>query len=98
MAKVWKRKDRGVWVADFRNASGRRVRLTAATREQAEPLLAQKIREPRQRRPVSLEDPDIKLRDYGSSWLARVEPDLETKTYQGYKQHLDQHISPHLGN
>jgi len=42
MAKVWKRKERNVWVADYRDWQGRRCRLTANTREAAEQLLAEK--------------------------------------------------------
>jgi hypothetical protein len=42
MAGVWKRRDRDVWVVDYRNATGKRIRLTASTRKDADDLLAQK--------------------------------------------------------
>ena len=45
MATIWKRKGRDVWVVDYRNAAGVRIRLSAATRQQAEDLLAEKIKE-----------------------------------------------------
>ena len=43
MATIWKRKDRDVWVADYRDATGKRIRLTAGTRPEAEGLLADKV-------------------------------------------------------
>ena len=45
MATIWKRKDRDMWAVDFRDATGKRIRLTASTRLDAETLLAEKIKE-----------------------------------------------------
>jgi integrase len=97
MAKVWKRKDRNVWVADYRDSRGHRIRLTAGTREEAENLLAEKIRLSRQAAPA-VENPDVRLSDYGAKWLDAVEPDIESKTFRSYKQLLTQHIFPKLGH
>ncbi|MEO7861403.1 MAG: hypothetical protein ABIU05_13360 [Nitrospirales bacterium] len=47
VATIWKRKDRDVWVADYRDATGKRIRLTAGTRPEAEGLLADKVKETR---------------------------------------------------
>ena len=48
MAGTWKRKDRDTWVVDYVDATGRRRRLFASTREEAEDLLSEKIKESRQ--------------------------------------------------
>ena len=46
MGTIWKRKDRDMWTVDFRDATGKRIRLTASTLSfDAETLLAEKIKE-----------------------------------------------------
>ena len=52
MSAVWKRKDRDIWVVDYRDATGKRVRLMAPTRQDAESLLADKIKEAKQEQPT----------------------------------------------
>src|SRR5438105_3654932 len=96
MAKVWKRRDRDVWVADFRDAGGIRRRLMARTRQAAEELLAKGIKELREPAPAS-EDRDITLAEYAARWLAAAEHELAPKTFRSYRQLLELHVLPKLG-
>jgi len=93
VAGVWKRRDRDSWVVDYQDAQGLRRRLLAATREEAEDLLAEKIRESRQAAPP-VEDPEITLRNYAARWITRVATGLARKTHKGYAEILDRHILP----
>ena len=45
MGTVWKRRDRDCWAVDYRDATSKRIRLTVATRKEADELLADKIKE-----------------------------------------------------
>jgi integrase len=96
MATIWKRKDRDVWVVDYRDATGFRVRLSAATRQHAEGLLADKIRESKHA-PTNREDRHITLNEYVTRWLKAAVGQLAPVTHQNYKQHLTLHILPTLG-
>jgi len=96
MATIWRRKDRDVWVVDYRDATGTRIRLSAATRQHAEDLLAAKIKE-RKHAPTNREDRDITLAEYTRRWLKGAEGQLAPVTYQNYEQHLRIHILPTLG-
>ena len=96
MATIWKRKDRDVWVVDFRDATGHRVRVSAATRQQAEDLLAEKIKA-RKQAPTNREDRDITLTVYVTRWLKAAVGYLAPVTHQNYTQHLTLHILPMLG-
>ena len=96
MATIWKRKDRDVWVVDFRDATGLRVRVSAADRQQAEDLLAEKIKA-RKQAPTNREDRDITLAAYTARWLKAAVGQLAPATHQNYTQHLTLHILPVLG-
>jgi len=96
MATIWKRKGRDVWVVDYRNAAGVRIRLSAATRQQAEDLLAAKIKE-RKQAPTNPKDRDLTLAEYAKGWLEAAVGQLAPVTYQNYEQHLRVHILPTLG-
>ena len=97
MAGVWRRKDRDVWIADFRDATGRRVRLTARTREEAEEQLAEQIKASRQPAPV-VADRHITLAEYAARWTETLKQQIEPKTIRSYAQLLRLHILPHLGH
>ena len=101
MAKIWKRRDRDVWVADYRNAAGERKRLTAATRDEAEQLLAEKVQEVKKElREGNLVKPlywDYALKDYVPVFLDRAKDELEEKTWRSYRQNLEHHVVPVLG-
>ncbi len=96
MATIWKRKDRDVWVVDFRDASGRRFRLSVPTRDEAEDLLAEKIKE-RKHAPLTPHDRTLTLADYTARWLQAARSQLAPITVQNYTQHLTVHILPRLG-
>src|SRR5215472_16266892 len=98
MATIWKRKDRDVWVVDFRNATGRRQRKIAGpSRESAELLLAQVIQSANDI-PADVRDRDITVRDYGTRWLANAEHDLASRTHRSYEQLFKRHIDPAVGH
>ena len=102
MATIWKRKDRDVWVADYRDATGKRIRHTAATREEAELLLAEKVKEvAKEKQQGGSSTPpywDYTLAEYVPVFLDRARDELEEKTWRSYKQNLDHHVAPVLGN
>ena len=98
MATIWKRKDRDVWAVDYRDATGKRIRLTAATREDAETLLAEKIKETKDEQPNVLALRDMTLKEYAERWAEQVKGELEEKTWRSYKQNLDRHVLPILGH
>src|SRR5215472_10716920 len=96
MSSIWKRKDRDVWVVDYRDATGHRIRLSAATRQEAEDLLAEKRKESKHA-PTNREDRHITLAEYATRWLQAASGQLAPITYQNYQQHLTLHILPTLG-
>ena len=98
MASIRRRRREGqdVWTVDYRDAGGRRHRLTAATRTEAEDLLADKIRESRQPGAFSA-DREITVRDYAERWLRVVVHEIKPRTLMGYRQQLRLHILPAFG-
>ena len=98
MAKVWKRKDRDVWVADYRDGYGQRRRPTATTRKDAEDLLAEKIKESRKSFLLEPKLQDITVQHYAEQWFRQMEKEIEPKTLRGYKQNLETHILPLIGH
>jgi len=97
MAKVWKRKDRDVWIVDYRDATSKRVRmLGGGTRDAAEEKLAEMIKASRE--PVqNLEDRDILLKDYVARWKGAAKVDLATKSLRSTAQLLTLHVLTALG-
>jgi len=98
MASIRRRRREGqdVWIVDYRDAGGRRHRLTASTRAEAEDLLAEKIRESRQPGAFSA-DREITVRDYHDRWLRVVAHEIKLRTLIGYRQQFRLHILPALG-
>ena len=98
MASIRRRRREGqdVWLVDYRDAGGRRHRLTATTRAEAEDLLADKIRESRQPGAFSA-DREITVRDYHDRWLRVVAQEIKPRTLMGYRQQFRLHILPALG-
>jgi hypothetical protein len=98
MPKVWKRKDRDVWIVDFRDATGKRVReVGGSTRAEAENKLAEKIKESREFS-GNITDRDISLKEYANRWLASVQDQLAQRTIRSYTQLFELHIIPVLGS
>jgi integrase len=99
VADVWKRKGRKAkpWVADFTDANGKRHRLSAATKEQAHELLAQKIREAGATGP-SADNPHLTVAAYASVWQRRIRTQLKHASVKAYRYALETHIVPAFGN
>jgi integrase len=95
MAKIWKRRDRDTWIADYRDAGGVRRRLTAKSRQEADDLLAEKISEARKGAPVK--PVNATVTEYAERWLAIAETRIKPRTIASYRQLLDLHILPTLG-
>ena len=98
MAGIWRRKraKRDVWMVDYCDISGVRHRLTAKTREQAENLLADKIKESRDAAPATT-DQELTIGDYAARWLDAVAADLKPRTVASYRQLFRLHIQPAFG-
>jgi integrase len=99
VADVWKRKGRKSkpWVADFNGPDGRRHRLSAATKEDAQDLLSQKRKEAREIGPT-IGDREITIRAYAETWLPHIEPDLKHASTKAYAYCLRAHILPAFGS
>lgn len=96
MASIRKRKDRPGWLVDYFDATGRRRRLTVETREQAEQLRADKVKESRQAAPA-VEDPNITLTAYAERWQTQIAASVAPRTAASYAQILRLHILPAFG-
>jgi hypothetical protein len=101
MAKVWHRhRPTGDdWIVDIRDRAGVRHRFTAATREKADLLLAQKTTKYQEPEKL-LGDPEMTLDTYAEQWLAAVtvEESIKPRTISSYNQLFNLHISPILGS
>ena len=100
-----KRVKRDVWLVDYRDASGARRRLTAKSKEAAELLLADKIKEahsPQQLAGGASElagDPDMTLDGYATAWFLQLPSSgIKPRTMKSYQQLYDNHIKPTLGS
>jgi integrase len=98
VATKWKRAKRKGWIADYRDASGVRHRLTAKTREAADALLADRIADSRDNSPAVV-DPDLSLATYAARWFAHLEAaaSIKPRTIQSYLYLYSTHIAPKLG-
>jgi integrase len=103
MAKVWKRKDRDIWIVDYRDATGKRCRkVGGVTREEAELVSAQltiSVAATMKRGTVPVHpDQDITLHAYADRWLNAVRPRLAQRTHASYTSLLTSYILPSLGS
>jgi len=98
MAKIWKRKDRDTWIVDYRDRNGKRVRLAAPSRQDAEDLLADKNKEKRDGTVLTDSDRDITVETYSKRWLAAMQLEIEPKTLRGYVQSFEASIIPFMGH
>lgn len=96
MAGIWRRKDRDVWVVDYLDGTGRRHRCMAPTREQAEDVLAEKIKESRQAAPMC-DNPDMTVEEYAARWLDAVAVSIKPRTHASYAQLLKLYVLPAFG-
>jgi len=98
MASIRRRRRarRDVWFVDYRDARGVRHRLTAPTKEAAQSLLGEKLRE-RQHPGLLTSDRELTLADYATRWLATVETEIRPRTLMSYRQLFKLHILPAFG-
>lgn len=97
MAHIWHREERGTWMVDYTDATGRRRRLTARTEEDAQILLAEKLRERRDPRPTI--SSDITIAEYAAQWLrSHVAQNLKHATRRNYRWSIETIVIPALGS
>jgi integrase len=92
-----KRATRDVWLVDYRDARGMRHRLTAPSKETAEELFAEKVKESRQAAPALRCDPNVTLSQYVETWKGRAESEVASGTFEGYVFNLNRHILHDFG-
>ena len=101
---IWKRKGRPGWTVDERDASGKRRRWTAPTRQAALLLEAEKRQEAKQQVPLSEAEPqenpykDYTVSQYIEVFLNRTRQEVATATWRSYEQNLRCHVLPALGH
>ncbi|MBI3806770.1 MAG: site-specific integrase [Nitrospirae bacterium] len=100
--KVSKRKDRDVWVVDYRDATGKRKRVVGGTtREEAELISAQltiQVAAKMKQADTPIHpDHDITLKAYAERWLKTVKPHLAQRTHTSYTHLFACYIWPTLG-
>jgi integrase len=84
-----------MYLVDYRDAGGKRCRLTVSSREEATRVLAEKD--------LELEGPQLRpgrdrtLNEYAPEWLAQVTLRIKPQTLKSYR-HLLKHILPALGH
>jgi integrase len=94
--KGGKRGRPGRWIVDYRDGAGIRRRITCRTREKAEDVLAEKVRESRQAvRPAV--NPNITMTEYSKRWLGLIASSVKPGTKDSYDLHLRLHILPVFG-
>jgi len=90
------RKRRGKYVVDYRDNTGTRRWVTCETREHANDVLADKIKESKQAAPP-LRDRNITVKAYGEQWLAQLVGQVRPRTLTGYRDVFDRYIEPEIG-
>lgn len=98
MSKIWKRKDRDCWIVDFRDSWGKRVRMRASSRQEAEELLSEKVKESRRGCNTLVELRDVKFGVYAQEWMEKMTHELESATCRSYAYLLNNHVLPELGH
>src|SRR5262245_26043709 len=90
------RKRRGRYVVDYRDAAGIRRWVTCETREKADDVLAEKIRESKQAAPT-ITDRKITVTAYGAQWLEGLAGQVKPRTLAGYRDIFKRYIEPKIG-
>ena len=102
MASIYRRREKGrsdhAWVASYKDSSGRWRKRYGATKEQAELLLSDLVRQSLQAVPPPAYSPNISFRDYAEKWLEQRRAEgLAAKTIQSDEWALDKHLAPVFG-
>ncbi len=94
---IWKRTraKKDVWIADYSDATGKRHRVTAKTKREAENLLAARITERQDPLPPQA---DIPFPEYADRWMAHIAAQLKPRTVESYAQLLRLHLMPRFQN
>jgi integrase len=92
------RKRRGRWVVDYRDAWNRRRWITCQSKREADILCAEKQRERREGAGRPTVDPDITIDKYADRWLQFIRATVKPRTAASYRQMVDLHILPTLGD
>ncbi len=85
------------WVADFYDATRRRVWVTFDTQAEARAAEAKGRLDARQATRPAV-DPNVTLEDYSKRWLLQIAPSVKTSTKDGYDQRLRIHLLPAFGH
>lgn len=91
------RKRRGVWVLDYRDATGIRRTPSFRTRADAEDHAARAGAFARQGRRSPRVDPQITVAAYAETWLAQIAGSVKPRSHDGYAQTVALYIGPRLG-
>jgi integrase len=102
MSSIYRRREKGrgdrAWVISYKDASGRWRKRYAATKEQAELLQSDLVRQSLQAVPPPTYSPNITFKDYAEKWLEQRRAEgLAAKTVEGDEWALDKHLTPVLG-
>ena len=89
---------RAAWVADYFDQHGKRRLKTFKTKKEADAWLVKARREVQQGTHTAA-SASIAVTHAGEMWIAEAEADgLERGTVRQYRQHLDYHITPFIGD
>jgi len=102
MSSVYRRREKGrsdrAWVVSYKDSGGRWRKRYAATKEQAELLQSDLVRQSLQAVPPPAHSPNITFKDYANKWLEqRRSEDLAASTIRSDEWALDKHLIPVLG-
>jgi hypothetical protein len=86
---------RGKYVVDYRDNVGVRRWVTCETREQADDVLADKIKESKQAAPA-LRDRNVTVKEYGAQWLEQLVGQVRPRTLTGYRDVFERYIEPEI--
>src|SRR6202043_2823727 len=99
MAKVWHRHRASGddWIVDIRDRDGVRHRFTAANREAAELMLAERTTEYQQPEKPKLTEKTVN--EYAEAWFRAIttEGAVKPRTITSYRQLYRLHVAPTLG-
>jgi integrase len=98
--RTWTNKDgvaSSAWCADYKDANGRRIVRAFDLKRNAD-AFAEKHRV-NSRAGLGIADSRITLKEAAKRWIGQVEADgREPTTVASYRQHVDKHILPRLGD
>jgi len=102
MASIYRRREKGrgdrTWVVSCKDASGQWRKRYAATKEQAELLQSDMVRQSLQAVPPPTYSLNITFKEYSEKWLEqRKTEDYSAKTIRGDEWALDKHLTPVFG-